>query len=638
MKKNSLYIIGRRLAYIFIPILVVVLLACAVVFKIVEDDGSQAYLENSYYDSELFMDVNQSMMQEFLHYVYYNNSDSGEVFEMGDIIYHYISVPLYNPNLVEFYLINKENLTIYSNVSDMGSIASQLDGIRQSKYYYVMENGKVESTLGDMYLSSNMSYENIDVYYKLGNTQYIDSEFYFINIGYQIIESTHQHILVIALSALILLIFFIVVMFRGMGRIKDSDEISLNFIDDWPLEIVLAGLWAVLYAFSSLMMNFYYVSYDLGAIVTYGLCYFLLLVFLNTVTKRCKIGMVFENTITYKLFKLLIKFIKSIPENFKFYLILTCLIFINLLILVFRFNNILVTTIFFVTWIVLGIWFIKHIKSIYRIEEVIDDIYNNGVSDIDFTLYNDNYLDVVKQLSKISSGYNEAIEAKISSERMKSELITNVSHDIKTPLTSIINYVDLLSKEDIKNKKVLEYIDILKAKSDRLKKLTEDLVEVSKASSGNLKIDFNKINVLELLNQLNGEYSNKFRDSNLILDCDKIDKKLNISADSKYIYRVFDNLYGNVVKYSMSNTNVYISVLEDEDNVSVMIKNISANKLNISKEELIQRFVRGDESRNDGGSGLGLSIVENLVKLQNGNFDIIIDGDLFKVVVTFRKW
>ena len=229
-------------------------------------------------------------------------------------------------------------------------------------------------------------------------------------------------------------------------------------------------------------------------------------------------------------------------------------------------------------------------------------------------------------------GFSNAIEESLKSERLKTELITNVSHDIKTPLTSIINYVDLLKKEDIQNKKAKEYIEILDNKSQRLKKLTEDLIEASKVSSGNVKLNIENINIKELINQTIGEFKDRFEEKGLKIETQISDENLTIKADNRYVYRIIKNLFSNITKYAQENSRVYIDIERNRNyRVHICIKNISKEKLNINADELMQRFVRGDKSRYTEGSGLGLSIAKSLTQLQNGEFSIKIDGDLFRV-------
>ena len=229
-----------------------------------------------------------------------------------------------------------------------------------------------------------------------------------------------------------------------------------------------------------------------------------------------------------------------------------------------------------------------------------------------------------------------AVQEQMKSERLKADLITNVSHDIKTPLTSIINYVDLLKRENIENEKAKDYIRVLDEKSQRLKQLTEDLVEASKISSGNIKLEFMNLNLNELVQQVNGEFAERFEGRNLDLICILQPEPLLIRADSRRIWRVLENLYVNVCKYAMPGTRVYVDAIK-KDGIQLSIKNISENPLNFQADELTERFIRGDVSRSTEGSGLGLSIAKNLTVLQHGSFNIYLDGDLFKVTITFDE-
>jgi signal transduction histidine kinase len=219
---------------------------------------------------------------------------------------------------------------------------------------------------------------------------------------------------------------------------------------------------------------------------------------------------------------------------------------------------------------------------------------------------------------------------------MKAELITNVSHDIKTPLTSIINYVDLIKREGIKDEPLKGYIDVLDMKSMRLKSLIEDLLEASKASTGNIELNPTNLNLHELISQITAEYEDKFSEKNLNLIANEEDD-LTIYADGRRIYRVIDNIFQNAYKYAMPNTRVYLDTKMVDDKVNICLKNVSEQELNIEVEELLERFTRGDESRNTEGNGLGLSIASNLTKLQDGEFNISLDGDLFKIMITMPK-
>ena len=245
--------------------------------------------------------------------------------------------------------------------------------------------------------------------------------------------------------------------------------------------------------------------------------------------------------------------------------------------------------------------------------------------------------EISKDLSNIQEGLESAIDNAVKSERMKGELITNVSHDLKTPLTSIINYVDLLSKHNISDEERKKYIGVLKEKSQRLKVLIEDLFEASKAASGAVELDIVELDPVALLRQTIGELEDKIEYSNLQVIKNIPEEKLLILADGKKTFRVFQNLLSNIIKYSMKGSRVYIDVEEDEDYVKIIFKNISESPLNVEAEELMERFKRGDASRTTEGSGLGLSIAKSLVELQDGEFNIEIDGDLFKAIVKLKK-
>ena len=242
-----------------------------------------------------------------------------------------------------------------------------------------------------------------------------------------------------------------------------------------------------------------------------------------------------------------------------------------------------------------------------------------------------------EDLNSITDGMNRAVGERMKSERFRTELITNVSHDIKTPLTSIINYVDLLEKEQPENEKMREYLEVLDRQSAKLKKLIDDLLEASKASSGSLSVNLTECELGILLDQMAGEYSEKLSAAGLELILTKPEESVKIMADGRHMWRIFDNLLNNICKYAQRGTRVYLDLTADALKAAVTFRNISATRLNISGDELTERFVRGDSSRNTEGSGLGLSIAQSLAQLQKGALDITVDGDLFKVVLSFDR-
>ena len=271
-------------------------------------------------------------------------------------------------------------------------------------------------------------------------------------------------------------------------------------------------------------------------------------------------------------------------------------------------------------------------KLLTAIQEINSEEGNTRISESGLFAINRQMAAAVNDLG---DGLRHALQEQMKSERMKADLITNVSHDLKTPLTSIINYVDLLKREDLHNEKANEYLIVLDQKSQRLKQLTEDLVEASRASSGNVVLNICRIDVKELLMQISGEFVERFEARGLQLVENYPQNPQYVDADGRRLWRIIENLFRNVEKYAMPHTRVYLDLINDGDRVAFSLKNISENPLNISPEELTERFTRGDESRSTEGSGLGLSIAKDLTEIQQGTFEIYLDGDLFKVTVSF---
>jgi len=292
--------------------------------------------------------------------------------------------------------------------------------------------------------------------------------------------------------------------------------------------------------------------------------------------------------------------------------------------------------------IIVGLYIYRQNFDREEIIHVIENIKKGDVSaKVDVSdLHSDN-ISLAEAVNSIGEGIKIAVNTSMKDEKLKADLITNVSHDIKTPLTSIINYVDLIKREDINNKKVKEYIEVLETKSNKLKQLTEDLVEASKISSGNISIQLDKIDFVEFINQTIGEFYEKFEAHSLTPIFKHEEQNMSISADARHLWRVIENLLNNVCKYALPGTRVYMDMvyLKEDDckkSVEFSVKNISESELDIGVDELTERFIRGDESRTTEGSGLGLSIAKNLTTAQGGQFDIKLDGDLFKVVIRFE--
>ncbi len=437
----------------------------------------------------------------------------------------------------------------------------------------------------------------------------------------------------------------------SLGHVKNKEDIYLSWLDKIPLEILI-GDYSLLFLVEAalLVICFSVVAVDVNLCVMLIMLvgYFSILSALcgaGTLLKRIKVHTFFKNSITYRILKWIVKKYKNVKNTIsanknlggKIALYFIGMIAVSgILILVFGGFGILLDIVF---WIWCYYKIMKEVDKFKQIHDATEKIYKGDTNiKLDESLYTGVLKELAVYINDIAGGFSNAIKESLKSERLKTELITNVSHDIKTPLTSIINYVDLLKQENIQNEKAKEYIEVLDNKSQRLKKLIEDLVEASKASSGNIKINKEVLNVKELLNQVTGEFEDKFNGRGLNIISKLPEETIYIKADSRYLYRVLENTYSNVAKYAEENTRVYIDcILEEENTVAIYVKNISKDELNISADELMQRFVRGDKSRNTEGSGLGLSIAKSLTELQDGTFNIYLDGDLFKVAIKFKR-
>jgi len=478
------------------------------------------------------------------------------------------------------------------------------------------------------------------------------------------LKEYEPHMIYIIPVSSILLILFIIYLIAGIGYSKGKEGIDFNDIDRIPIEIVLGvcgGLICLIICFIVSYLDYINIEYyDLIIslfLTGYFISYILCAITLVTIIKRIKAKNLIKESITgkicvwfFKITKNIIiklkniveKFYKSIKEMLNSWpeiLKIGIYIVIYLLIAVVLIAAMKIIGLFIAIGIA-GIYlykFFENVNSYKKIENHLKEMYEgNNIKKLDEKDFTKEFKEIVKYINDISVGFENAIEEGIKSERLKTELITNVSHDIKTPLTSIINYVDLLKKENIEGEKVKEYIEVLDSKSQRLKKLTEDLVEASKASSGNVKLNIEKININELIKQSTGEFEDKFKQKNLDVILGIPEDELFINADNRYMYRIIENLFSNISKYALEASRVYIDVKRIGKKVQISIKNISKERLNISSDELMQRFVRGDKSRTTEGSGLGISISKSLTELQKGEFNLQIDGDLFKVELEFE--
>ncbi len=355
--------------------------------------------------------------------------------------------------------------------------------------------------------------------------------------------------------------------------------------------------------------------------------------------RKIKCKLIWETSLTKLILNKIGKLILSVYDNGKVVVRvwLPYLLFLafNLVLVLLGAGGIFIA---FLADLVVGYLLYKDAKTRNDIVDGISRISDGEISHkIDTKKMHGDNLALAGAVNSIGDGISKAVATSMRDEKMKADLITNVSHDIKTPLTSIINYVDLLKRENIENEKINGYVEILDQKSQRLKQLTDDLVEASKISSGNIALTIEKINFVELINQSLGEFSEKFLEKDLKTMISLPTEPVNIMADSRAVYRVVENLYNNIYKYALEGTRVYVDMMTQDNRVSLAIKNISADPLGINVDDLTERFMRGDSSRKTEGSGLGLSIAKSLMEAMKGSFELSLDGDLFKVVIGFDR-
>ena len=359
-------------------------------------------------------------------------------------------------------------------------------------------------------------------------------------------------------------------------------------------------------------------------IAAFGLTLILMLV------KHIKNRTLLKHTLIYTLISKLVKFIGEVYKSGNV-AVKTVLIVIG--------YPIVIALTFFMFPITIGIaaWFaFKKVKAFQQIQDGIEIIKEGNLHHRIEVGGNGEFARLSTNVNSITDGLKKAVDSELKSERLKTELITNVSHDIRNPLTSIITYVDLMKNEKDLTK-VGEYIEVLDQKAQRLKLLTDDLFEASKASSGNIPVSLEKIAIVSLITQGLGELNDKIEANGLDIKLNYPQEKVYVTADGKLLWRSIENLLSNIFNYTLAQSRVYIDIEDLGDEIRISFKNISAYELNITADELMERFKRGDESRNSQGSGLGLSIAKNLIEIQKGKFNIHVDGDLFKAMIYLPK-
>ena len=557
---------------------------------------------------------------------------------------------------ISYYVINNGGKEVYTNMPDTDDALGQIK--RMGAYIYV---DAATSTFD----SSFNSIES-NLYRYLNGLEFLSSSEYTIYIGIDknlpVADSLYQSKIqyenlkpwfsICILGTIVCIVGFIatiVYMTLTAGYKDSARQIHLYAFDKIKTEIalilLLAGAISIIVLIKELYRNVYNIigsDLSLTMILIGGITAILDCLFITgylSIVRRVRANTIWKNSVLFWFMDTIGQAFDSRMVTirvFIIYIVSVALIFV-LSVMAFAGGIEIAFVLLILVAILVGYILIR--DTMQR-KEVIDGIKRMGAGELDHKIdteklnYNNRVL--AETINYIGEGFNAAIADNTKSERLKSDLITNVSHDIKTPLTSIINYVDLLKREDINDEKIRGYIDVLDSKSQRLKQLTEDLVEASKISSGNIEINLSKINFVELINQTAGEFDEKFATKGLTLITNLPEENVYIMADGMRIWRVIENLYNNVAKYAMPNTRVYAGITVIEDMAEFSIKNISQQPLNIEANELTERFIRGDVSRSSEGSGLGLSIAKDLTRLQGGTFEIYLDGDLFKAMVRFK--
>ena len=614
------------------------------------------FIESDFYKSRCF-DVNY-----LSHLIYWttssvkdedeknNDVDRDETREqIGDIISN-TKYLIINDNTKEYY----SNTDYNTPKAFKDNLKGQCDLVIKIRDYRVVNY--IKNLEGKTYKN------NIDITDKLLRTPKIkDGEIYvsipknidgenyldylksdFINMG-----NLLKIMIIVESSSLILGIVAMILYKRNRSYLFDNDSIWLKLSKLVPLEFYVFTLFLSIVlltqsidGYYDLLTGFIWCFLSIGYMLTVAY------IFNRQINSYDNKLDFFKTTFVYRAYKFITKLFKKTLQLTRsmalakriIILAIVCIV-ANVFMMIFAINDYNILIAMIASVVTIGGFAYYVLKKLSYLSYIMDGTQRIKNGDIHHKLQligEDNFTTLADNINNIRDGLDKAIDSQLRSERMKSELITNVSHDLKTPLTSIINYIELIKKEEnITPEYLKDYVNVLDSKSKRLKVLIEDLFEASKASSGNIELNMEKIDIIQLLRQSIGELEEKLSEANLDLKINVPEDKVYVRADGRRLYRVLENLLSNISKYSLSNTRVYIDITEVEGRVKLIMKNISSYELNFDPEEIMERFKRADDSRNTEGSGLGLAIARDLVKLQGGEFAIDIDGDLFKSIIEF---
>lgn len=627
----------KAISYILIPIMIIVLFLCIIysvfMFEIQEVIEKDNFYETSIFSSQFRSNINQIInkilvekKQPQYYYIKLSSENNENIYYEGTAYYGN------EDETFLYYLIKTGENNYYTNIP----LTEQTDSIAKLQEQFTKKEGYYWNydTIEDK-VDTNIQNDNLDsikyTYFNsiekedqyTVNTRIKESvqsrgEIFFTQKIFDISKKLQNVPITIIPFISIFLLIFVVYLCVSVGHKKGVEGIYLSNFDKKPIDIICIVVILVILIFIAFILQTNIFAFNVMSytqfilqitviIISYFSIYALTALILTTIIKRIKAKQLIKTTFIYKIIKTiqnsLNKLFETLSYDRKNFFKIIGFIFLNIfLIIIFREFGV------FLDIIICGYAIYKlmqKVKEFKVLKNITKNIYEGNT---DIEIDENNFSGELKEMSiylkDISGGFSNAINESLKSERLKTELITNVSHDIKTPLTSIINYVDLLKKENIKEEKIKEYINILDNKAQRLKKLTEDLIEASKVSSGNVKLNVENINLKELINQLIGEFKDKFEKNNLKIEINMPNENVNVLADNRYMYRIMENIFSNITKYALENSRVYIDMVKKEKYVIIEIKNISKEKLNISADELMQRFVRGDKSRYTEGSGL----------------------------------
>lgn len=553
---------------------------------------------------------------------------------------------------VRYFLIDREEAQVYTNVPDYREASEKeiLEYIKTYGAYGIYDNQILSVNVKNIPLSVTELYGYGEKYGMSGSDNYvlavaIDTDypvqdiFYTGYERYQRLQPVAWLMLFTGMTAILGYFVTIVILSSKAGVDPDEEGIQLVWFDYWKTEVsflVLIAIAAVgLIPMYILDEYFSFLTREgIIAFVALGENFLFLAGWLSLI-RRAKAKNLWKNSIVRMVAVMFQSAFENSGRTAKTLELFLAYLLVQLLLLqtgVFRYPLLFLFNAAVAVYI---------LKETIQNQKLLDGMKKLKEGDLNYQYDMKVFTGYRKEFAEALNGVYQvllnSVRESMKNERMQTDLITNVSHDIKTPLTSIINYVELLKRENINNERARGYIDVLEEKSMRLKHLTEDLVEASKISSGNIHLDYMQIHMQEMICQASGEFADKFEARGLKIIENLPKEPLYVRADGRRLWRVLENLFNNVAKYAMENTRVYVDLLDLGTEIKFSIKNISEQRLNIDAEDLTERFIRGDISRSTEGSGLGLSIAKNLTELQGGRFYIYLDGDLFRVTILFPK-